>query len=160
MMTSDDRNARIRTIDALPDRLETAVRGLSDAQIDTPYRAGGWTVRQVVHHLADSHMNAFLRMKWMLTEDHPVIKTYDQDVWAQSPEYALPLASSLSLIRGLHARWTSLLASIPENDWTARTAEHPERGEVTLEQMLEIYSGHGEKHCDQIMNLRNAMHWM
>jgi hypothetical protein len=159
MTTPAERNAKIRAIGDLPDRLEFAVKGLNDTQLDTPYRNGGWTVRQVVHHLADSHMNAFLRMKWMLTDNNPTIKTYDQDVWAKTPEYVLPLAPSLSLIRGLHARWTAMLESVSEKDWTARTANHPERGVVTLDQMLDIYSSHGEKHCGHIMGLRNKMNW-
>jgi hypothetical protein len=159
MTTSTERTAKIRAIGELPDRLESAVKGLNDAQLDTPYRDGGWTVRQVVHHIADSHMNAFLRMKWMLTEKNPTIKTYDQDVWATSREYALPPAPSLSLIRGLHVRWIAMLESVSEQDWTARTANHPERGVVTLDQMLDIYSSHGEKHCGQILGLRKKMQW-
>ncbi len=159
MTPSTERSAKIRMISDLPDRLDSAVKGLNDAQLDTPYRDGGWTVRQVVHHIADSHMNAFLRMKWMLIENNPTIKTYDQDVWAQSREYRLPLSPSLSLIRGLHARWTAMLDAVSEQDWTVRIADHPERGVVTLDHMLDIYSSHGEKHCGHIMGLRNKMNW-
>lgn len=159
MSERQDRSTKIQKIRELPDKLEEAVKGLNNAQLDTPYREGGWTVRQVVHHLADSHMNAFLRIKWMLTEKHPIMKTYDQDVWAASPEYSLPLEQSLALIRGLHDRWTVLLESVSENDWTNKTANHPERGTVTLDSMLAIYSGHGEKHCGHIWGLRKKKNW-
>lgn len=159
MNTPTERSAKIRLIGELPGALESAVKGLNDAQLDTPYRDGGWTVRQVVHHIADSHMNAFLRMKWMLTEKTPLIKTYDQDVWATTREYALPLEPSLKLIRGLHARWTAMLDSVSEKEWTERTADHPERGIVTLDAMLDIYAAHGEKHCGHILGLRKKMQW-
>lgn len=159
MPTMDERKAMIQKIRQLPDKLEEAVKGLNDAQLDTPYRNGGWTVRQVVHHVGDSHMNAFLRFKWILTEDHPTIKTYDQNVWAISPEYRLPIVPSLQLIRGLHERWTAMLESILEKDWTTQIATHPENGEVTLDKMLRIYSHHGEKHCEHICGLRNTMGW-
>ncbi len=143
----------------LPDKLEGVVKGLNNTQLDTPYRDGGWTVRQVVHHVADSHMNAFLRFKFMLMEDFPKIKTYNQDDWALSSEYSLPLDSSLMLIRGLHARWTAMLESVSEHDWTTRKADHPENGIVTMDRMLQIYSGHGEKHCGHINGLRDKMKW-
>ena len=159
MPTMEERKTKIQKIRELPDKLEEAVQGLSDEQLDTPYRDGGWTVRQVVHHVADSHMHSFLRFKWMLTENTPVIKTYDQDVWAKSPEYALPIAPSLSLIRGLHARWVAMLESISEKEWTGRTANHPENGIVTLDRMLDIYANHGEKHCGHIWGLRKKKGW-
>lgn len=159
MSTMTERKAKIQKIHELPAKLEEAVKGLSNTQLDTPYRDGGWTVRQVVHHVGDSHMNAFLRCKWMLTENFPKIKTYDQDVWATTPEYTLPVDASLILIRGLHERWVALLESITEKDWTARTADHPENGIVTLDRMLDIYSAHGEKHCGHIWGLRNKMGW-
>jgi hypothetical protein len=159
MPTMEERKAKIEKIRELPQKLTEAVQGLNDAQLDTPYRDGGWTVRQVVHHVADSHMNSFLRFKWMLTEKFPKIKTYNQDLWATSPEYALPIDSTLLLIRGLHERWVVLLNSIPESDWTTRTADHPENGIVTLDRMLDIYSGHGEKHCGHIWGLRKIMGW-
>ncbi len=152
-LTRRERKAKIQKIRELPAKLEETVKGLNDSQLDTPYRDGGWTVRQVVHHLGDSHMNAFLRFKWMLTEDFPKIKTYDQDVWAASPEYKLPIEPSLVLICGLHARWAAMLESISDHDWIARTADHPENGIVTLDKMLDIYSNHGEKHCGHIMGL-------
>jgi hypothetical protein len=159
MPAMQERKAKIQKIRELPMKLEEAIRGLSDAQLDTPYREGGWTVRQVVHHVGDSHMNAFLRFKWMLTENFPKIKTYDQDVWATTPEYRLPVGASLALIRGLHERWAALLESIPEQEWTIRTADHPENGIVTLDRMLDIYSTHGDKHCGHIWGLRKKMGW-
>jgi hypothetical protein len=159
MPAMEERKAKIQKIRELPDKLEEAVKGLNDAQLDTPYRDGGWTVRQVVHHLGDSHMNSFLRFKWMLTEDTPTIKTYDQDEWAKSPEYALPIAPSMKLIRGLHERWVVMLEAISEKDWISRTANHPENGVVTLEKMLDIYAKHGEKHCGHIWGLRKNKGW-
>ena len=159
MPTMQERKAKIQKIRELPVKLEEAVKGLNDAQLDTPYRDGGWTVRQVVHHVGDSHMNAFLRFKWMLMENFPKIKTYDQDVWATSSEYKLPVNASLTLIRGLHERWVTMLEAISESDWTARTADHPENGIVTLDRMLDIYSNHGEKHCGHIWGLRKKMNW-
>jgi len=159
MPTMVERKQMIQKIKDLPDKLETVVKGLNDKQLDTPYRDGGWTVRQVVHHLGDSHMNAFLRFKFMLMEDFPKIKTYDQDKWATSTEYALPLDASLTLIRGLHARWASMLESVSEHDWETRKADHPENGIVTLDRMLQIYSNHGEKHCGHIKGLRDKMNW-
>ena len=156
--TRRERKAMIQKIRELPDKLEEAVKGLDDPQLDTPYRDGGWTVRQVVHHVGDSHMNAFLRFKWILTEDHPTIKTYDQDVWATSVEYKMPLATSLMLIRGLHQRWVTMLEAVTEEGWN-RKAMHPESGEVTLEKMLVTYSNHGEKHCGHIWGLRKKMGW-
>src|SRR5512140_3635639 len=109
-----DFSPMINDIEMLPRNLEAAVRGLTDAQLDTPYRDGGWTVRQVVHHLADSHMNAFVRMKLALTEDNPPVKPYDQDKWACQPDVlGVPLESSLQILRGLHARWTLLFRALP-----------------------------------------------
>jgi hypothetical protein len=136
-MTSGDRRSRIDRIRALPAALEAAVRGLNENQLDTPYREGGWTVRQVVHHLADSHINAFVRMKLILTEDHPTLKPYDQDSWAALPDTtAMPIGVSMEILRGLHDRWCKLLETTSDSAWQ-RSASHPERGEVTLESMLE-----------------------
>ena len=158
MPTLEERKAMIQKMRELPEKLEEAVKGLNDSQLDTPYRDGGWTVRQVVHHVVDSHMNAFLRFKWILTEENTTVKTYNQDVWAVSPEYKLPVTASLPLIKSLHERWAVLLESIPENQW-GKQANHPENGPVTLDRMLKIYSGHGEKHCGHIWGLRTKMNW-
>jgi hypothetical protein len=159
MLTADERREKIARIEALPAKLEAAVRGLTDSQLDTPYREGGWRVRQVVHHLADSHMNAFIRAKLIITENNPTFKPYNQDDWAMTADAGtLPLQSSLSIIRGLHERWVALLRSLPEDAWS-RTAQHPESGPMTLERLLSIYSAHGEKHVRQITGLRDAKGW-
>ncbi len=158
-VTSAERKAKIQKLRELPQKLEEAIKGLSDVQLDTPYRDGGWTVRQVVHHIADSHMNAFLRFKWMLIENFPKIKTYDQELWALSPEYKLPLEPSLLLVRGLHVRWAAMLDAVSESDWETKKGDHPENGIVTLDRMLDIYSNHGEKHCGHIWGLRKNKGW-
>jgi uncharacterized damage-inducible protein DinB len=159
MMTAQDRVAGVERLRRLPDLLEAAVRGLSDPQLDTPYRVGGWTVRQVVHHLADSHMNAFVRCKLILTEEHPTLKPYDQDRWALLVDaQRLPIASSLAIVRGLHERWCRLLDSLSDAHWV-RAGQHPERGEVTLDSLLATYAGHGEKHVGQITGLRRERGW-
>ncbi len=158
-MTTAERREKIEKIHSLPNAVEAAVKGLNDQQLDTPYREGGWTVRQVVHHIADSHMNAFVRMKLMVTENHPTLKPYDQDAWAGLPDsHGVPVQSSLAIIRGLHERWATLLAALPESAW-ARTAYHPERGEVTMEGTLSTYAGHGANHVGQIVGLRQAKRW-
>jgi hypothetical protein len=159
MLTTTERREKIAKIQQLPAVLKAAVQGLNDRQLDTPYRTGGWTVRQVVHHLADSHMNAVIRMKLILTEEAPTLKPYNQDAWAKLIDTStLPIQSSLALLTGLHERWTKLLESLPDGAWI-RTAHHPERGDVSLESMLITYSGHGEKHVGQITGLRNAQGW-
>jgi hypothetical protein len=158
-MTPEERKAKIGKIRALPALLEDAVRGLNDAQLDTRYREGGWTVRQVVHHVADSHMNAVIRMKLILTEEKPKLKPYDQDSWALLPDVGkVPVSVSLEILRGLHDRWTRLLESVPDNAWK-RVGYHPENGDMTLEDVLNTYSAHGEKHAGQITGLRRARGW-
>jgi len=158
MATAEERQKQIDRIEELPRLLEEAVRGLDDEQLDTPYREGGWTVRQVVHHLADSHANAVTRMKLILTEDHPTLKTYDQDEWAGLADSALPLEPSLAIVRGLHQRCTALLRAVPEEAWP-RTAFHPERGDITLDDLLGLYAGHGANHVRQITDLRARQGW-
>ena len=158
MFNSQQRKSKIADIRTFPPILKSAVSGLNDEQLDTPYRDGGWTVRQVVHHVADSHVNAYLRFRWLVTEDYPTIKTYDQDVWAALPDSRLPLDSSLSIIDGLHERWASFLESLPDEAWS-RKGMHPEIGEVTLDRLLEIYSGHGAHHAGQITDLRARKDW-
>src|SRR5215204_3088544 len=153
MSTTDLRSAKIARIAAFPPVLRKAIDGLSDSQLDTPYRDGGWTVRQVVHHLADSHANALLRFRWVVSEDNTLIKTYDQDIWATFEDSKLPPDSSLQIIDGLHVRWAAFLRSLPEEAWSRR-ATHPEHGEITLDDLLNIYSDHGENHASQITQLR------
>jgi hypothetical protein len=158
-MNAHERRERIEKIRVLPTQVEAAVKGLTGEQLDTPYRDGGWTVRQVVHHLADSHMNAFIRMKLILTEENPTLKPYDQNAWADLPDtVGMPIGVSIEILRGLHDRWCALMGATPEEAW-ARTAVHPERGKVSLESQLVIYAGHGEKHVEQIMGLRKKNGW-
>ena len=153
------RAARIAAIRALPAQARAAVAGLTTAQLDTPYRAGGWTVRQVVHHLADAHLNAFIRMKLVLTEEHPTLKPWDQDTWAAlADSSAAPVEESLATLDGVHARMARVLEAAPAAAF-ARSAFHPENGEMTLERLLEIYSGHGPHHVEQILALRRARGW-
>jgi uncharacterized damage-inducible protein DinB len=158
MFNREERSSKIAEIRAFPPIIRSAVDGLNDEQLDTRYREGGWTVRQVVHHVADSHANAYLRFKWLVSEEHPTIKTYDQDVWAEMPDARLPLDSSLLLLDGLHERWAGFLEALPAEAWS-RTGMHPERGEVSLDDLLEIYSGHGAHHAGQITDLRASKGW-
>ena len=159
MMAASEKTEKISRIRSLPLEAEAAVKGLTDQQLDTPYREGGWTPRQVIHHLADSHMNAFIRMKLILTEDNPTLKAYDQEVWAKLPDtMKLPVQGSLSILKGLHERWTALLQNAIDSDWP-RTALHPESGTVTLESLLNTYARHGANHVQQITKLREARGW-
>ncbi|MEP6904575.1 MAG: YfiT family bacillithiol transferase [Gemmatimonadales bacterium] len=158
MFNPEERNSKIGAIRALPPIIRRAVDGLNDKQLDTPYRDGGWTVRQVVHHVGDSHAHAYLRFKRLLAEEHPAIQTYDQDVWATLPDSSMPVESSLRLLDGLHERWSEFLQSLPADAWS-RTAFHPERGEITMDDLLELYSWHGEHHAGQITALRASQGW-
>jgi uncharacterized damage-inducible protein DinB len=158
MFNSEERNSKIGAIRVFPSIIRGAVEGLNDQQLDTSYRDGGWTVRQVVHHVADSHANAYLRFRWLVTEDHPTIKTYDQDVWAALPDSCLAVKSSLRMLDGLHERWAEFLDSLQAETWT-RTGMHPERGEVTMDDLLELYSWHGAHHAGQITDLRARQGW-
>ncbi len=153
------RRARIRAISALPDLVARAVLGLGDAELDTPYRPGGWTVRQVVHHLADSHANAFIRLRLALTEDEPVIKPYDQAAWARLPDAgSAPVAASLALLEGLHARWAALLEALPPEAFS-RVAVHPEVGPITVDWILDQYAWHGRHHVAHIKAARERNGW-
>jgi uncharacterized damage-inducible protein DinB len=158
MSKTEERSKKIAELRRAPQAMRSAVRGLNDAQLDTAYRDGGWTVRQVVHHVADSHANAYLRFKFVVAEDHPTIKTYDQDVWATLPDSRLPVECSLVILDGLHDRWSAFLDSVPESAWSRR-AMHPERGEVTLDDLLDIYADHGAHHASQITDLRKRKGW-
>ncbi len=159
MVTMTDRKHQIEMIRKLPEQARMAVKGLNDEQLNTPYGEGKWTVRQVIHHLADSHMNAFVRMKLVLTEDNPTLKPYSQDDWARTKEAAAyPVESSLHILTGLHERWASLLDGVPDSAWS-RTAFHPENGPMTLQRLLDIYADHGEKHVRSITELRQRQGW-
>src|SRR5665213_2283807 len=137
--TAESRAAALQTIAETPAKLRKAVTGLTEAQLDTPYRPGGWTVRQVVHHVADSHLNAYIRTRLALTEDNPTIKPYDETLWAELFDAkSSAIESSLGMFDGLHERWVLLLKSMPPADF-ARTLNHPERGPMTLDQMVELY---------------------
>ncbi|RPI25773.1 MAG: putative metal-dependent hydrolase [Acidobacteria bacterium] len=149
-MEHNERKECIRRIEQLPSQLEKAVANLSDQQLDMKFREGGWTVRQLVHHLADSHANAYIRLRLALTEDKPTIRPYNQDDWSNLEDArTLPVGSSLDILRGLHHRWVALMKSMPEKAWGRRLV-HPERGEMSLDDILKIYAGHGEKHLEHI----------
>ncbi|MEN9936182.1 MAG: hypothetical protein RLZZ387_2761 [Chloroflexota bacterium] len=152
-MSSDTRRARIDRLAALPDELAALLSSMVDAQLDAPAPGDPWTVRQVAHHIADSHMNAFVRTKLILTEDHPTLKPYDQDAWALLPDSkAMPVESSLAILRGVHARWVRLFEALSDEEW-GRTAHHPENGTVTLEGMLASYAQHSDDHLAQMRRI-------
>ncbi len=153
------RGAWIEEMANLPRNLKNAVGGLNDSQLDTPYRPGGWTVRQVVHHLPDSHLNSYTRFRLALTEDSPLIKPYEEGKWAElNDARTAPLAPSLSLLEGLHGRFVLLLKSLSEADF-ARTFRHPELGERRLDWTLGLYAWHSLHHVAHIKNLRNRQGW-
>ena len=152
------RAAHIQTICALPEQLRAAVSGLSDAQLDTPYRDGGWTVRQVVHHFADSHANSFIRFKLALTEDCPAIKAYDEVAWANLADSKIPIDSSLMFIDGLHQRWVLLLESMTEEDFQ-KCYVNPESVQQNLGLALAIYACHSAHHTAHITALRTRNGW-
>ena len=157
--TESDRRAWIGEIARAPSQLREVVAGLSEEQLNTPYRPGGWTVRQVVHHLPDSHLNSYVRFRLALTEDEPTIKPYAEDRWAELFDArTAPVEISLALLENLHARWTLLLESLSEADWR-RSFRHPELGIVPLERNLALYAWHGRHHVGQIASLRRRMGW-
>lgn len=148
----------IKEIELLPKLLQGAVDSLTDEQVDTPYRDGGWTVRQVVHHVADSHMNAYVRFKLALTEEKPVIKPYDEANWAMLSDYKLPIESSLILLEALHIRWTNLLHSLTATD-LKKVFIHPDLGEVSVGENIGIYAWHGRHHLAHITFLCEQKGW-
>jgi uncharacterized damage-inducible protein DinB len=152
------RATQIETLRLLPERLRAAVNGLSDSQLDTVYREGGWTVRQVVHHVADSHANAYIRFKLALTEDWPVIKPYREAGWAKLADSRLPIEVSLALTAALHERWVALLESLVEDDFQ-RGYTHPEMGRVSLATALAMYEWHSLHHTAHITSLRARQGW-
>lgn len=157
-ITPEQRKYFISEVSALPKNLREAVKNLTDEQLDTPYRPGGWTARQVVHHIGDSHMNSFIRFKLALSEENPTIRPYAEDLWAQTAEYQLPIEVSLNLIDSVHRRWITLLESMSDEDF-ARTFNHPETGAWTLENTLGLYAWHGKHHAAHINNLRKRNDW-
>jgi len=159
IVSTEDRARHIADIAALPKNLTEAVRLLEDGQLDTPYRPGGWTVRQVVHHYVDSHMNAYVRFRLALTEDQPTIKPYDEKKWAELIDARTsPIQASLGILEGLHGRWVSLLTSLSDADF-ARKLNHPESGVLRLDTYLVTYGWHCRHHVAHITSLRRRMGW-
>lgn len=153
------RAANIRTLLQLTRRLRVAIDGLSNDQLNTPYREGGWTVRQVIHHLADSHMNGFIRFKQALVEDWPKITPFNEKAWAELVDSkTLPIETSLVMIEGLHARWVALLEGMSTDDFH-RGYEHPENGRIPLAKALALYDWHARHHTAHITQLRGRMGW-
>jgi len=154
-----DRAKLIAQFETLPAEAYESIHGLDDAQLDTPYRDGGWTARQVIHHLADSHMNAATRVRCALTEVNPTLKPYDQDAWATLPDMRMNTEVSLHILRGIHPRLAEVFRRLPDAAWS-RTTFHPEMDKtLTVEDILVIYAGHGPHHLDQIRGLRKRMGW-
>ncbi|MCX6121096.1 MAG: putative metal-dependent hydrolase [Ignavibacteriales bacterium] len=159
MLTPSERNEWIQKIQQLPLKLETAVQGLSDTQLNTSTGEGKWTSRQIAHHIADANINAYSRMKLIVTEEKPILKPYNQDQWASLADCKNgPIEPTLTLVKGLHERWLIFLRSLPEPSW-AREGIHLENGKVTLDDVLRIYSKHGETHVQQIISFREKMKW-
>ena len=153
-ITKDDLLNWISEISTFPSRLKNEVNHLTNQQLDTQYRPEGWTIRQVVHHCADSHMNAFIRFKLALTEDAPVIKPYEEAAWAEQPDYKMGPEISLILLGSVHKRWVTLMESMVEADWD-KTFIHPQYNRVQkLRQTVMLYAWHGEHHLGHILNVR------
>ncbi|HEY4008787.1 MAG TPA: putative metal-dependent hydrolase [Acidobacteriaceae bacterium] len=157
-LTADDLRHAIVTISEMPEQLREAVRSLNEEQLDTPYREGGWTVRQLVHHLGDSHIAAFHRVCRALTEDEPLIQGYKEAAFAELPDHRMPIEWSLDLLEGLHARWFALLNSMSEAQWK-RTWNHSERGLQRLDAVTMLYAWHSRHHVAHITHLRAQRGW-
>ena len=158
-ITDADKVQWIKDISEMPALLRNAVTGLNQEQLDTPYRPGGWTVRQVVHHIPDSHLNSYVRFKWTLTEDKPTIKAYDEASWAMLPDSAADIELSLSLLDSLHSRWVVLLTAMSDSDYE-KSFVHPASGkEIGLSRNLALYSWHGAHHVAHVTSLRERMGW-
>lgn len=158
-VTEEQIGALIGVVEETPARLKAALAGLTPRQIDTPYRPGGWTVRQLAHHMPDSHMNAYIRFRLALTEEEPTIKTYEEARWAELADAkTAPVEPSLALLENLHARWVLLLRSLGAADWK-RTFRHPEMGLMRLDQNLALYAWHGRHHVAHITSLREREGW-
>jgi uncharacterized damage-inducible protein DinB len=158
-LTDAERSAKIDAIRATPARIRAAVESLSDAQLDTPYREGGWTVRQVVHHVVDSHVNAYVRFRLALTEEKPTVRPYQEKLWAELPDAkTLPVGPSLAILDGVHARWVALLETLEPRQFL-RPLYHPENGDMTIDMLLELYGWHGRHHESHITGLRQRRGW-
>jgi uncharacterized damage-inducible protein DinB len=157
--TAEQRQTWIAEVAEAPAQLRAAIAGLNEEQLNTPYREGGWTVRQVIHHVPESHMNAYIRFKLALTENEPTIKPYDEAAWAETAEVRdTPLEVSLVLLENLHKRWVVLLQSMSDADFS-KQFRHPELGVVPLEKNLALYAWHGKHHTAHITALRERMQW-
>lgn len=158
-LSREERTALTGRIEALPAEITAAVTGLGDTQLDTPYRQGGWSPRQIVHHLADAHLNGFVRFKLAVTEDRPTIKPYDQEAWADQPDVTgVPVEVSLTILEGLHARWARLLRSLEPRAFGRRLV-HPEMGDLDVDFLLQLYAWHGHHHTTQVARLREEKGW-
>jgi hypothetical protein len=158
-LSAPDRAAAIEAMTVLPVQVHLAASGLSRAQLDTRYRPGGWMLRQVVHHLADAHINGYLRTRLLLTEDAPMVRTYEQSLWAELPDVRrVTIDASLSLLEALHERWTALLRELAPDDF-ARSFRHPHWGPVTLDQQIDLVAWHGRHHTAHVTSLRSRMGW-
>jgi hypothetical protein len=158
-VSADDRQLFIEQIAETPANLRAALEDLNEEQLDTPYRPGGWTVRQVVHHVPDSHINSYVRFRLALTEDNPAIKGYEEALWAELPDARSgPVEMSLGLLDALHVRWTLLLRSLCEQDFK-RTFQHSQLGSVRLDQVLALYAWHGRHHVAHVTALRKRNGW-
>jgi hypothetical protein len=158
-LSAPERRTAIDDIAAVPAKLRAAVHGLNESQLETPYRPDGWTVRQVVHHVPESHLNAYTRFKLALTEDNPTIKPYNEDAWAKTADVrSTPIETSLVLLESLHDRWVRLLESVSAAEFD-RTLNHPENGVMSLHQMLALYQWHGKHHVAHVTSLRERNGW-
>lgn len=157
--SSEEREKCMWEILFLPRQLEMSILNLDEHQLNIPYREGGWNTRQVVHHVADSHMNAFIRFKLGLTEENPIIKPYDQENWAETSDYRMAVNISLTLLHALHNKWFDILKNMSDDDFK-RTIHHPEhQRDISLWEMLGMYAWHGKHHCAQINSLREQSKW-
>jgi hypothetical protein len=150
-MTARERAGHLDVLDRAPARFRSLVTGRNDAQLDTPYRPGGWTIRQVVHHVADSHMNAYIRMKLAVTEPEPLVKTYEEQLWAELPDARGPVEMSLTLLEALHVRWLAFLRALPESEFR-KTFMHPGWNRVSVEEATMMYAWHSRHHAGHIEN--------
>ncbi|SHG72971.1 YfiT family bacillithiol transferase [Flavobacterium defluvii] len=158
--TSDYVLGKIEEIVSFPERLKKQVIDFDDEKLDTPYRPGGWTVRQVIHHCAESHMNCYIRLKWTLTENNPIIKPYDEKLWSELPDsLKMPIAPTLSLLEGLHFRLAYIMKNLSQTD-LEKSFIHPENNsEIKLKQLIGLYAWHGNHHLAHIMNLKKYKTW-
>jgi DinB superfamily len=157
--TADEVTQFINRIAAAPAKYELAIKNLTEAQLDTPYREGGWTVKQVIHHVADSHSNAYIRIKWALTEDNPIIKAYEEKHWAETPDTKLPPALSLNVLHALHAKMVALASRLSTEELSKKFIHPESKKEIRLDQLLGTYAWHGDHHLAHITELKKRMGW-